>query len=116
MTGKSPGGIFNELPSIEADVAEKMAARLSERADGTITAEQVTGARTIEQLATAVRDLMDAGVVDGFVRTLRPRKEGSNRVPVFVFHPAGGSTVVYEPLMNRLPADTPVYGIERVEG
>lgn len=116
VTGKSPGGIFNELPSIEADVAEKMAARLSERADGTITAEQVTGARTIEQLATAVRDLMDAGVVDGFVRTLRPRKEGSNRVPVFVFHPAGGSTVVYEPLMNRLPADTPVYGIERVEG
>jgi polyketide synthase 13 len=33
-----------------------------------------------------------------------------------VFHPAGGSTVVYEPLLKRLPADTPVYGIERVEG
>ncbi|MGE2730691.1 polyketide synthase Pks13 [Mycolicibacterium vaccae] len=116
VTGKSPGGIFNELPSVDADVAEKMAARLSERAEGTITAEQVTGARTIEQLATAVRDLMDAGVVDGFVRTLRPRQEGSNRIPVFVFHPAGGSTVVYEPLMKRLPADTPIYGIERVEG
>ncbi|MGE2737790.1 polyketide synthase Pks13 [Mycolicibacterium vaccae] len=116
VTGKSPGGIFNELPSIDDATAQKMATRLSERADGTITAEQVTGARTIEQLATAVRDLMDAGVVDGFVRTLRPRQEGSDRIPVFVFHPAGGSTVVYEPLMKRLPADTPIYGIERVEG
>ena len=35
---------------------------------------------------------------------------------MFVFHPAGGSTVVYEPLLNRLPADTPMYGFERVEG
>jgi len=35
---------------------------------------------------------------------------------VFVFHPAGGSTVVYEPLLKRLPPDTPMYGFERVEG
>jgi polyketide synthase 13 len=33
-----------------------------------------------------------------------------------VFHPAGGSTVVYEPLLNRLPPDIPMYGLERVEG
>jgi polyketide synthase 13 len=55
-------------------------------------------------------------VVDGFIRTLRPPAEGGSAVPLFVFHPAGGSTVVYEPLIKRLPADTPVYGIERVEG
>ncbi|UXA13316.1 acyltransferase domain-containing protein [Mycobacterium sp. SMC-8] len=116
VTGKSPGGIFNELPSIADDVAEKIAQRLSERAEGTITVEQVTSARTIQDLSTAVRDEMDSGELDGFVRTLRARPEGSTRVPVFVFHPAGGSTVVYEPLMKRLPADTPVYGIERVEG
>ena len=35
---------------------------------------------------------------------------------MFVFHAAGGSTVVYEPLLKRLPASTPMYGIERVEG
>ena len=29
---------------------------------------------------------------------------------------AGGSTVVYEPLLKRLPPDTPMYGLERVEG
>ena len=28
-------------------------------------------------------------------------------MPVFVFHPAGGSTVVYEPLLKRLPAGHP---------
>ena len=35
---------------------------------------------------------------------------------MYVFHAAGGSTVVYEPLLNRLPAGTPMYGFERVEG
>ena len=116
VTGKSPGGIFNELPRVDDAVAEKMAQRLSERADGTITADQVKAAGTIQDLAVAVRDQMDAGVVDGFVRTIRAKAEGSNRIPVFVFHPAGGSTVVYEPLLKRLPVDTPMYGFERVEG
>ncbi|WP_172800503.1 polyketide synthase Pks13 [Mycobacterium sp. IS-1496] len=116
VTGKSPGGIFNELPKVDDATAQKMAERLTERAEGTITADEVTAAKTIEELATTVRDHLEAGKVDGFVRVLRAPQEGSDRVPVFVFHPAGGSTVVYEPLLNRLPADTPVYGIERVEG
>jgi polyketide synthase 13 len=119
VTGRSPGGIFNELPALDDATAEKMAQRLSERAEGTIGVEEVKSAKSIEELATAVRSQLEEGVVDGFIRTLRPPKEnsvGSNAVPLFVFHPAGGSTVVYEPLIKRLPADTPVYGIERVEG
>ena len=116
VTGKSPGGIFNALPKLDDETAEKMAQRLSERAEGTITVEDVKNAPTIEALATVVREHLEAGELDGFVRTLRAPKEGSDRVPVFVFHPAGGSTVVYEPLLKRLPADTPMYGIERVEG
>ncbi|WP_395309464.1 polyketide synthase Pks13 [Mycobacterium sp. AMU20-3851] len=116
VTGKSPGGIFNELPALDEAAATKMADRLSERAEGPITVEQVSTAKTIEELATHVRNQLEDGVVDGFVRTLRPPVEGSNAVPLFVFHPAGGSTVVYEPLIKRLPTDIPVYGIERVEG
>lgn len=116
VTGKSPGGIFNELPALDEAAATKMAERLSERAEGIITVEQVSTAKTIEELATHIRNQLEDGVVDGFVRTLRPPVEGSNAVPLFVFHPAGGSTVVYEPLLKRLPADIPVYGIERVEG
>ncbi len=116
VTGKSPGGIFNELPFVDVETATKLSERLSERAEGTVSVEQVRSAKNIEELSTIVRDQLEEGVVDGFVRTLRAPKEGSSHVPLFVFHPAGGSTVVYEPLMKRLPADTPVYGIERVEG
>lgn len=116
VTGKSPGGIFNELPAVDDATATKLSERLSERAEGIVTVEQVRTAKTIEELSTIVRDQLEDGVVDGFVRTLRAPKEGGPQVPLFVFHPAGGSTVVYEPLLKRLPEDIPVYGIERVEG
>jgi polyketide synthase 13 len=116
VTGKSPGGIFNELPALDDATATKMAGRLSERAEGVITVDEVKSAKTIEELATTVRNQLEEGVVDGFVRILRAPQEGNPKTPVFVFHPAGGSTVVYEPLMKRLPADTPIYGLERVEG
>jgi polyketide synthase 13 len=119
VTGKSPGGIFNALPKLDAETAAKLAQRLSERAEGTITADDVLFAPTVEALSTTVREFLEAGEIDGFVRTIRPPAagpEGEAEVPVYVFHAAGGSTVVYEPLLNRLPADTPMYGLERVEG
>ncbi|WP_156656439.1 polyketide synthase Pks13 [Mycobacterium sp. 852002-51152_SCH6134967] len=117
VTGKSPGGIFNDLPDVDDATATKIAERLTERVDeGTITVDDVRSAKTIEELSTTVRDYLEGGKVDGFVRTLRAPSQDSDRIPVFVFHAAGGSTVVYEPLLKRLPADTPMYGIERVEG
>ncbi len=117
VTGASPGGIFNTLPILEEELAEKMAARLTERVGAEVTVDDVLDCETIESLADIVRNLQDSGAdVEGFIRPLRARPEGSDTVPLFVFHPAGGNTLVYEPLMKRLPADTPVYGFERVEG
>jgi polyketide synthase 13 len=116
VTGKSPGGIFTALPELDDETADKLAQRLSDRADGPITAEQVKTSPTIEALAEKVRDYLEAGQIDGFVRTIRAPQQVSSKIPVFVFHAAGGSTVVYEPLLNRLPSDTPMYGLERVEG
>ena len=105
------------LPAIDDATAAKMAERLTERVDeGTITAEDVKTASTIEALADGRAQHLEAGKVDGFVRIIRAPQEGQDKIPVFVFHAAGGSTVVYEPLLKRLPADTPMYGIERVEG
>ncbi len=117
ITGQSAKGIFNTLPILDDETAERLAARLTERANGEITVDDVLDAETIEQLAESVRrHLESADRIDGLVRTLRPRPEGSDAVPVFVFHPAGGSTVVYEPLLRRLPEGTPMYGFERTEG
>ncbi|AMT69179.1 polyketide synthase [Mycobacteroides immunogenum] len=116
VTGESPGSIFNALPKIDDATAAKLAERLSQRADGEIEAEEVKLAPTIEALGEVVRSRLEAGKIDGFVRILAPRPEGSTAVPVFVFHPAGGSTVVYEPLLKRLPEGTPMFGFERVEG
>ncbi|WP_227997937.1 polyketide synthase Pks13 [Nocardia australiensis] len=117
ITGKSAGGIFNTLPILEEEVAEKLAARLTERVKAEVTVDDVLDCETIEQLSDIVRELQDSGAdVDGFVRPLRPRVKGSNAVPVFVFHPSGGNTLVYEPLLKRLPSDTPMFGFERVEG
>ncbi|MFB8276512.1 polyketide synthase Pks13 [Nocardia colli] len=117
VTGKSAGGIFNTLPILEEEVAEKLAERLTERVKAEVTVDDVLDCETIEQLADVVRNLQDSGAdVDGFIRPLRAREAGSNAVPVFVFHPSGGNTLVYEPLLKRLPAGTPMYGFERVEG
>lgn len=116
VTGASPGGIFTALPELDDETTVKLAQRLSDRAEGVITADAVKAAPTIETLASMVREYLEAGELDGVIRTLRAPVEGSNKVPVFVFHAAGGSTVVYEPLLSRLPADTPMYGLERVEG
>ncbi|MFD0362085.1 polyketide synthase Pks13 [Nocardia sp. GCM10030253] len=117
VTGKSAGGIFNTLPILEEELAEKLATRLTERVKAEVTIDDVLDCETIEQLADIVRGLQDSGAdVEGFIRPLRARAEGSNAVPVFVFHPSGGNTLVYEPLLKRLPSDTPMYGFERVEG
>jgi len=117
VTGKSAKGIFNTLPVLDDDTAERLAARLTERAGGEVTFDDILDSETIEQLAEKVREHLEDGMkIDGLVRTLRARPEGSTAVPVFVFHPAGGSTVAYEPLLKRLPAGTPMYGLERAAG
>ncbi|QGU05713.1 polyketide synthase Pks13 [Corynebacterium comes] len=115
LTGKAPAGVTTVLPEVDADVAKQIAERLSERAGLEITAEQVTEVDTLEPLANIVRDALETEV-EGNIRVLRARAEGSTKPSVFMFHPAGGSSVVYQPLTRRLPEDIPVYGVERLEG
>ncbi|MEU6559942.1 polyketide synthase Pks13 [Nocardia nova] len=117
VTGKSAGGIFNTLPILDDETARKLAERLSERVGAEIEVDEVLDCETIEQLSDIVRNHQDSATeVDGYIRPLRPVAEGSNAVPVFVFHPSGGNTLVYEPLLKRLPENTPMYGFERIEG
>lgn len=114
-TGKSAGGVFNELPELDEATAKKLTERLSDRVEAEFEVSQVTNCTTIEELANVIRPFIE-GEVENNIRVLRERPEGSTRPAVFLFHAAGGSTVVYKPLVRRLPADVPVYGVERVEG
>ncbi|MCU1644679.1 MAG: Phthiocerol/phenolphthiocerol synthesis polyketide synthase type PpsA [Nocardia sp.] len=117
VTGKSAGGIFNPLPTLDDTTFDKLVARLSERAKAQLDPVELRACETIEQISDIVAQHQENGDdVEGFVRTLRAREAGSDALPVFVFHPSGGNTLVYEPLLKRLPAATPMYGFERVDG
>lgn len=115
ITGAAAAGVTSELPELEGNQAAEIAARLSERSGAVVTVDDVLAAETLEPLANIVREALETEV-EGNIRVLRTRPEGSTKPAVFMFHPAGGSSVVYQPLMRRLPADVPVYGVERLEG
>ncbi|MDN6601551.1 type I polyketide synthase [Corynebacterium flavescens] len=111
FTGAAAAGVTSTLPEITAEQAEKIAQRLSERAGIEVSAQQVAKAETLEPLADLVREGLETEV-EGNIRVLRE----ADGPAVFMFHPAGGTTVVYQPLTRRLPEDVAVYGVERLEG
>lgn len=113
--GAAAAGVTSPLPAIDDAVAAEIAAHLSERSGIEVTAAEVSGADALETLANKVREGLETPV-DGNVRVFRERGQGVDKPSVFVFHPAGGSSSVYEPLSRRLARDVPVYGIERLEG
>ncbi|WP_291475426.1 polyketide synthase Pks13 [Corynebacterium sp.] len=115
LTGVAPAGVTSPLNSIDEATARKIADRINERSGSEITVAQVLEADSVEPLSDIARESLETEV-EGNIRVLRERPEGSRRPAVFMFHPAGGSSVVYEPLTRRMPADVPVYGVERLEG
>ncbi|MEX3504332.1 polyketide synthase Pks13 [Corynebacterium sp. LK2510] len=117
-TGAAAAGVTSTLPEITAEQAVEIAAHLAERSGIEVTAEDVTSAETLEPLANLVRAGLETPV-DGNVRVFNERTEEMTAagVPsVFAFHPAGGSSSVYQPLARRLGDGIPFYGIERLEG
>lgn len=48
-------------------------------------------------------------------QTVRPLKPSGTRRPIFIAHPAGGTTACYRQLVDLLGDDQPVYGLERFE-
>ena len=115
INGKAAAGVTSPLPEINSETAQQIAERLSERSGAEVTAEQVSEATDLAALADTVRASLETAV-EGNIRVLRARPAGSEKPSLFLFHPAGGSSVVYQPLTRRLPEDIPVYGVERLEG
>lgn len=113
--GSSPGGVTTEFGAVDEASAEKLAQALNERVNEPIDAKDLVGATCIEHIANIVRPALETAV-EGNIRTLRAASDTATGIPVFLFHPAGGSSSVYAPLTRALPESTPVYGVERLEG
>ncbi len=57
-------------------------------------------------------DKIDQGGTDVFWRALVPIRTTGNRPPLFLIHGAGLNILLYNSLVDHMPADQPVYGIQ----
>jgi phthiocerol/phenolphthiocerol synthesis type-I polyketide synthase D len=95
------------------DLVEGVRRRLDAVAPG-LTAERVLAHSTVATLAELIRPVMN-GTGESVLRVLRDVEPGAHRPALFTFHPAGGPTSVYRPLVQLLPPTQPVYGFDRVD-
>ncbi|MCZ4119423.1 beta-ketoacyl synthase N-terminal-like domain-containing protein [Streptomyces sp. H39-S7] len=115
VAGGRPPGAEDDLglQELPAERRAKLAQVLSERAGWEVpAADLLRGPATVAGIAGLLRPRLEAPV-SGPLRVLR---EGGSRPPLFLIHPAGGSTAVYRALVQRLGDDQPCYGLERLPG
>ncbi|MDI6104569.1 SDR family NAD(P)-dependent oxidoreductase [Actinoplanes sp. NEAU-A12] len=98
-----------------ADVARPVLARIADAARAEFGADvdlaDLLADPTPRTLAVALRAAEQAEVGAGPVRPLRVADTAA--APLFLAHPAGGSTFVYRQLVDRLGPALSVYGLER---
>ncbi|MCM2423098.1 type I polyketide synthase [Streptomyces sp. RKAG293] len=115
VAGGRPPGAEDDLGlrELPRERLAELARELSERAGWEVPASDLlTGPSTVAAVAGLLRPRLEAPV-SGPLRVLRA---GGSRPPLFLIHPAGGSTAVYRALAQRLGDDQPCYGLERLPG
>ncbi|WP_329139254.1 SDR family NAD(P)-dependent oxidoreductase [Streptomyces sp. NBC_01476] len=120
LSGQDPDGVRAELPEVRenAELSTAFAAGIRERLGGhrsSPTVEQIRRHPTVSAVADLVRPVLEGGTDGSAPRVLRDPGLRADRPPLFVFHPAGGSTSVYQPLAGLLPPGRPVLGLDRME-
>lgn len=113
---RRPIGVSEPLcPPADQTVADRVLARLRDRlGEEPDAAALLADGITIEAQADLLRSkLEDNG--GSPVRVLREAGDDAATAPLFLFHPAGGTTAVYQPLADLLPGDVTVIGFERID-
>ncbi|MEV4747524.1 SDR family NAD(P)-dependent oxidoreductase [Streptosporangium sp. NPDC049248] len=122
ILGREPG-VTEEIPEEVLPVLLDVLCRETGRAlaEGERTGPR-TGLWTGAQVADLVREIDEEEAARGLVRPLTPAAhaylavrstEAGERVPLFLGHPAGGTTGVYSLLAGLLGAEQVVFGLER---
>ncbi|MFG1643937.1 beta-ketoacyl synthase N-terminal-like domain-containing protein, partial [Amycolatopsis sp. NPDC049252] len=109
LGGPEPG-VYDEFGG-NADQAKRLREAFTEDLDDVPDADRLFATPTIAAMADLVRAEVE-GFGGGPVRLLR---DGVAADPVFLFHPAGGPTSVYQELVRLLPEGQPAYGLERID-
>ncbi|SEG70748.1 phthiocerol/phenolphthiocerol synthesis type-I polyketide synthase D [Thermomonospora echinospora] len=92
--------------------ADQVVAALARELGGDLNRSQVLATPTAEGVAALIR-AVDEEAARQTVRPLRPGRPG--RLPIFIAHPAGGTTACYRQLAALLGDDQPVFGLERFD-
>ena len=100
---------FSELGGDRA-AAERVRELLRARAEQPFDVETLFARPTIAAMADLVRPYYEVSASP--LRVLRA--QGSRR-PIFLAHPAGGPSSVYQELVGLIHPDQPAYGLERID-
>ncbi|MGW7043577.1 SDR family NAD(P)-dependent oxidoreductase [Streptomyces avermitilis] len=119
ILGRRPEGVNQDFVAAGGDqrTAQDLVEGVRRRLDATaprLTTEHVLEHSTVATLAELIRPAVN-GTGGSVLRVLRDVQPGTHRPALFTFHPAGGPTSVYLPLVQLLPTTQPVYGFDRVD-
>ncbi|WP_030163574.1 type I polyketide synthase [Spirillospora albida] len=91
--------------------ADRVVALVAAELGHEVTRGDLFAVPTAEHVAEYIR----AADEEAARQTVRPLKPTGDRRPIFIAHPAGGTTACYRQLIELLGADQPVYGLERFD-
>ena len=104
-----PMALFMESPSVSR-LAEYVTEAIGGETGKTPVSDE-TMASSAESVLPSVSLLPKSGSAADWSPIVR-LQVGADRLPIFLFHPAGGSVYCYHALINHLEEDVPVYAMQ----
>ncbi|MFP3968189.1 SDR family NAD(P)-dependent oxidoreductase [Actinomadura fulvescens] len=101
---------FADLSGTEQQ-ADEVVVQVAAELGGEVARGELFATPTAEHIAEYLR----AADEEAARQTVRPLKTTGTRRPIFIAHPAGGTTACYRQLIDLLGPDQPVYGLERFD-